>query len=110
MNVMERRTIITGLVVLVLLILGFFVTSRRSKETYVLPDFSSVGSDTSNICPEGYMLICVSSNLYGVSSTIPFPASLPNPCPDPAFPSLPLCLPQQRHMRPPAIEYRRQPK
>ena len=107
---MERRKIVIGLVVLVFVILGFFIMKRRSKETYVLPDFSMVGSDTSNICPEGYMLVCVSSNLHGVSSTIPFPASLPNPCPDPEFPSLPLCLPQQRHMRPPALEYRRQPK
>jgi len=105
---MERRKITIGIVILVFVVLGFFVMKRRSKETYVLPDFS-VGSDTSNICPDGYMLVCVSSNLHGVSSTIPFPASLPNPCPDSAFPSLPLCLPQQRHMRPPALEYRRPP-
>ena len=105
---MERRKITIGLIILVFVVLGFFVMKRRSKETYVLPDFS-VGSDTSNICPDGYMLVCVSSNLHGVSSTIPFPTSLPNPCPDPAFPSLPLCLPQQRHMRPPALEYRRPP-
>ena len=106
---MERRKIVIGIVILVFVVLGFFLTNRRSKETYVLPDFSVAGSDTSNICPDGYMLVCVSSNLYGVSSTIPFPASLPAPCSDPAFPSLPLCLPQQRHMRPPAIEYRRPP-
>lgn len=105
---MDRRTITIGIVILVFVVLGFFVMKRRSKETYTLPDFS-VGSDTSNICPDGYMLVCVSSNLHGVSSTIPFPASLANPCPDPSFPSLPLCLPQQRHMRPPALEYRRPP-
>lgn len=95
-----------GLIIAIFVILGFFIINRSSKETYVLPTFLE-GTDTSNICPEGFMLICVSSNLQGISQTTSFPESLPPPCSISNFPSFPLCLPQQRNMRPPSMEYRK---
>jgi hypothetical protein len=101
MIVMNRKVVIAIIAIVALLI--FFVVTRSSKETYVLPDFVA-GSYASNICPEGYMLVCLSSELGGLSSTVPFPTSLPPPCHEEKFP-IPLCLPQQRYVRPPTKSY-----
>lgn len=103
---MKQQTIVLFFFV-VIIALAIFAYRRRTvtTETYVLPDFNLVGA-TSNICPEGYILVCVSSNLYGITNTIPFPASLPKPCADDTFPSTPLCIPHPRNIRPPIIDYR----
>ena len=71
-----------------------FVLYRRQRENFQLPDFNG-------ICPEGYVLSCVSTDLHGISEQIPFPESLPQPCEDPNFPSTPLCLPHSSKVRPP---------
>lgn len=87
---MKRNVIITVVLALVL-VLSLFVV--RSKETYVLPD-PTAGVD---VCPPGFVLMCVSKNLAGVMETIPFPASLPKPCEDT---HTPLCLPGPEHTKP----------
>lgn len=95
----------TGIIVIVLLVVGFFVFNRGLKETYTLPDFIN-GSESSNVCPDGFMLVCITNDLSSNIQTPHFPESLTPPCKDPAFPSFPLCVPQQRNMRPPSVEYR----
>ena len=87
------------LLFLIVFVVAFVLYHRR--ETYVLPDFSSMGG-TSDICPDGFVLACVSSNLHGISETIPFPASLPPPC-DPDF--MPLCLPDPSNLKAPSSTY-----
>ena len=94
-----QKQIVFALLFIVLVVLVYFMRNR-DRETYVLPNFATAGT-TSNICPDGYVLVCVSSNLYGISETIPFPDNLPKPCDDPNFPSIPLCLPHPRNLRPP---------
>jgi hypothetical protein len=85
------------------IVVALFVYRRRvsTTETYVLPDF-----DTGGVCPEGYVLACVSNELFGMEDVIPFPSSLPPPCNDPSFPSKPICTPAQSQLRPPSEEYR----
>ena len=100
-----QRKVVLALVVAALVVAYLLYNRRKTTETYVLPDFNLVGT-TSNICPEGYVLVCASSNLYGMSSTIPFPASLPPPCAEINFPSTPICIPHPTKMRPPSEEYR----
>ena len=75
---------------------------RRQREEYILPN---VTGSPSEICPDGYVLACVSKSLEGIEEVIPFPASLPDPCPDPDFPAFPLCLPDPKHIRPPTKQY-----
>ena len=87
---MKRNTVIVSVVALVLVLSLLF--AGRSKETYVLPDVSET-----DICPEGFVLTCVSKDLYGVLETIPFPESLPKPCEDTYTP---LCLPGPEHTKP----------
>jgi hypothetical protein len=102
---MQRKVVLA--LVVAALVVAYMLYNRRkaTTETYVLPDFNLVGV-TSNICPDGYVLVCVSSNLYGISNTIPFPASLPPPCTETTFPSVPICIPHPTKMRPPSEEYR----
>lgn len=88
---MKRNVMITVVLALVL-VLSLFVI--RSKETYVLPDVTTNGPD---ICPPGFVLMCVSKNLVGVTDVVPFPASLPKPCEDT---HTPLCLPSPEHTKP----------
>jgi hypothetical protein len=88
---MKRNVIITVVLALVL-VLSLFVV--RSKETYVLPDVKASGPD---ICPIGFVLMCVSKELAGIKDTIPFPPSLPKPCEDT---HTPLCLPGPEHTKP----------
>ena len=83
--------------VLLILVVFFVVLVYylyRTRETYVLPDAAT------GICPDGYVLTCVSKKLEGIEEVIPFPSSLPDPCPDPNFPAFPLCLPDPKHTRP----------
>ena len=89
---MKRNTVIVSVVAFVLVLSLLFV--GRSKETYVLPDVTAPGPD---ICPEGFVLTCVSKELDGVLETIPFPESLPKPCEDTYTP---LCLPGPEHTKP----------
>lgn len=89
---MKRNTVIVSVLALVFVLSLLFV--GRSKETYVLPDAAASDSD---ICPEGFVLTCVSKDLYGVLETIPFPESLPKPCEDT---HTPLCLPGPEHTKP----------
>lgn len=81
-------------------VVAFVLYNRRRTEEYRLPDFS----ESSNVCPEDYVLICVTSNLYGISDTTPFPENLPKPCEDDGF--TPLCLPNPKHIKPPSLVYR----
>jgi len=91
---MKQQTVVV-VCALVIIVVAIFVYRRQtSTESYVLPDASN------GICPDGYALLCVSSNLYGISETIPFPPSLPDPCNIPDFPSKPVCLPQSKYVRP----------
>jgi hypothetical protein len=90
--------------VVVFVVFVVLVYMYRTRETYILPNFSGTGSP-SDICPDGYVLTCVSQALEGIEETIPFPPSLPNPCPDPDFPAFPLCLPDPKHIRPPVQQY-----
>jgi hypothetical protein len=93
---MKQQTVVL-IFALVIIVVAIY-HRQKSTEAYVLPD---INTDTSSsICPDGYVLVCVSSNLYGVSDTIPFPPSLPNPCSIPDFPSKPICLPHSKHIRP----------
>lgn len=89
---MKRNVVLVCALALVLVLSLLF--TGRSKETYVLPDAASSGPD---ICPEGFVLTCVSKDLYGVLETIPFPESLPKPCEDTYTP---LCLPGPEHTKP----------
>lgn len=82
------------------LVVVLFVIYRR-RETYVLPDFSAMGGE-SDICPNGFVLACVSKSLEGISETIPFPESLPQPC-EQEF--TPLCLPDPINLKAPSPEY-----
>ena len=100
-----KQKYIFALFFLVFVVSFILFRSRRRIEEFRLPDFS-VGSETSNVCPDGYVLTCVNSNLYGISETIPFPDSLPKPCDIPGFTSTPLCLPHPRNLRPPSLAYR----
>lgn len=101
-----QRKVVFAIAVVVFFVAYLLYNRRKSTtETYILPDFNLVGV-TSNICPDGYVLVCVSSNLYGISNTIPFPANLPPPCADVTFPSTPICIPHPTKMRPPSEEYR----
>lgn len=86
---MKRNAILVSVLALILVLSLLF--AGRSKETYVLPD---AGSD---ICPDGFVLTCVSKELDGVLETIPFPESLPKPCEDTYTP---LCLPGPEHTKP----------
>jgi hypothetical protein len=86
---MKRITVIASVMALVLVLSLLF--AGRSKETYVLPDADS------DICPDGFVLTCVSKELDGVLETIPFPESLPKPCEDT---HTPLCLPGPEHTKP----------
>jgi hypothetical protein len=88
---MKRNTILVSVLALVLVLSLFML---RSKETYVLPDVTATGPD---VCPPGFVLMCVSKSLEGVIDTIPFPASLPKPCEDTYTP---LCLPGPEHTKP----------
>jgi hypothetical protein len=87
-----KRNVIIIIVLAIVLVLSLFVV--RSKETYVLPDVTAAGPD---VCPPGFILMCVSKELAGVAETIPFPASLPKPCEDT---HTPLCLPGPEHTKP----------
>jgi hypothetical protein len=102
---MQRKVVLVISVCVIVIALFMYYRRVSTTETYVLPDFNLVGA-TSNICPDGYVLVCVSSNLYGISNTIPFPASLPPPCTETTFPSVPICIPHPTKMRPPSEEYR----
>ena len=89
----KQHQYIVLIVVFVLLLVALYM--YRSKEPYVLPDFTNMGT-TSNICPPMFVLTCVSSNVQGISQTIPFPSTLPQPC---ANAYVPLCLPHPRYLR-----------
>ena len=74
---------------------------RANREKYQLPDFTAVGTE-SDICPEGYVLACVSADLPGIVNNIPFPENLPKPCKEV---DTPLCLPHPDNIKPPSPEY-----
>jgi len=76
--------VIAGVVLVVVLI--------QSREKYILPDVTEP-----NVCPDGFVLTCVSKELDGVIDTMPFPSSLPPPCEDTYTP---LCLPGPQHTKP----------
>lgn len=79
-------------VVSIVLLIVVLVLLNRSKEEYVLPDVTG-----SEICPDGFVLTCVSKELGGILDTIPFPSSLPQPCEDTYTP---LCLPGPQYTKP----------
>jgi len=82
---------------LFLLVVGVLVfLYTRKTENYKLPDVSS------DICPPGYLLACVSKDLPGITETVPFPEDLPKPCSDG---SIPLCLPHPNKITKPSAEY-----
>jgi len=87
-----KRNMILIVALAIVLVLSLFVV--RSKETYVLPDVTASGPD---ICPPGFVLMCVTKDLAGVTDVVPFPASLPKPCEDT---HTPLCLPSPEHTKP----------
>ena len=88
----KQHQYIVIIVVFVLFLVALYM--YRSKEPYVLPDFKNMGT-TSNICPPMFVLTCVSSNVQGISQTIPFPSTLPQPC---ANAYVPLCLPDPKYI------------
>jgi hypothetical protein len=87
-----KRNVVLIVIFALVLVLSLFVF--RSKETYVLPDVTADGPD---MCPPGFVLMCVSKDLAGVMDVVPFPASLPKPCEDT---HTPLCLPSPEHTKP----------
>jgi hypothetical protein len=88
----------TVVLAIAVVLVAFFVYQRiTSIETYVMPDVSDQG-----ICPDGYVLMCVSVDLVGIDDVLPFPANLPKPCTDPDFPSKPICTPHPSRLRPPS--------
>ena len=99
----KQHQYIVIIVVFVLLLVALYM--YRSKEPYVLPDFKNMGT-TSNICPPMFVLTCVSSNVQGISQTIPFPSTLPQPC---ANTFTPICLPNPMYLQPPMPAYTTQP-
>jgi hypothetical protein len=90
--------ILLAIVAVVVVLFYFF---RANKEKYQMPDFSAVGTE-SDICPLGYVLACVSSDLVGIEINVPFPPDLPKPCSDNG---IPLCLPHPDNIKPPSAEY-----
>ena len=88
---MKPNTIFIVLIAIVLVSSLFF---DRAREMYTLPNTKDDGMD---ICPDGFVLKCVSKLLPGVDDVIPFPASLPKPCEDT---HTPLCLPGPEHTKP----------
>jgi len=88
-----KRSVLVVVAVAVVLVLSL-VLFLRSKETYVLPN-PTAGPD--DICPLGFVLMCVSKELEDITETIPFPESLPQPCEDT---HIPLCLPGPQHTKP----------
>ena len=93
---MQRKVVLVISVCVIVIALFMYYRRVSTTETYVLPDV-----DTYGICPEGYVLMCVSTDLTGMEDVIPFPASLPVPCTDSPFPSKPICTPHPSKMRPP---------
>jgi hypothetical protein len=91
---MKQQTVVVFFALVIIVVAIFVYHRQTSTESYVLPD------STDGICPDGYVLVCVSSDLYGVSDTIPFPQNLPDPCNIPDFPSKPICIPHSKHIRP----------
>jgi hypothetical protein len=89
---MKRITVIVSVVALVFVL--SLVLFLRSKETYVLPNPTA---EPDEICPLGFVLMCVSKELEDITETIPFPESLPKPCEDTYTP---LCLPGPEHTKP----------
>jgi hypothetical protein len=88
-----KRSVLVVVTIAIVLVLSL-VLFLRSKETYVLPN-PTAGPD--DICPLGFVLMCVSKELEDITETIPFPESLPQPCEDT---HIPLCLPGPQHTKP----------
>ena len=90
---MKRQVfVIVAIAVVLVLSLVLFI---RSKETYVLPNPTAAPDE---ICPLGFVLMCVSKNLEDIiTDIVPFPESLPKPCEDTY---IPLCLPSPEHTKP----------